>query len=387
MTAGSPSLARAQASMGPGAPAFPLLPALVAGCPETSTADVQYPLEVTFDYDAVDPAIFRQPPAPSLDRWAPLLPPLAPGLSMGEGGTPLVVSSSLGDAAGLNAPVYLKLESQNPTFSHKDRLNLATVSAAVLSDAPGIVVASSGNHGVSAAAYASRAGLKAAVIAPPGVSDAFRRMLEAYGADILTAATEERWPLLRRIQAEQGYHPVSNQTDSHTGHPWGPEGYKTIAYEIYGQMGERAPAAVLIPTGYGEMLFGLAKGFLELVRFGLIERPPALYSAEPAAAGPLYRAWNSNRPIAHVTPEPSAMLSIACQVNGYRGVRALRETGGRPLLVTEDAVADMQAKLAREGYWLERSAAAGAAALDQLTPEEAEGGVVAIATSAGFKDP
>lgn len=89
------SLARSQRSLGDPAFEYPLWPPLTEGCPNTSTSSVQYPLEVSYDYSSVDPTLFDQPALPGLGRWAPLLPPLAEGLSMGEGGTPLVASPDL----------------------------------------------------------------------------------------------------------------------------------------------------------------------------------------------------------------------------------------------------------------------------------------------------
>jgi len=131
------SLAVAQRSLADPNLRYPLFPPLVAGCPQTSTTALQYPLAVAYDYDAVPADFFRRDPGHGIGRWAELLPPLADGLSMGEGGTPLVGAPRLGDWVGLGNEVYIKDESRNPTGSHKDRLNLCTVSSAVLSGAPG----------------------------------------------------------------------------------------------------------------------------------------------------------------------------------------------------------------------------------------------------------
>src|SRR5260370_77076 len=81
--------------------------------------------------------------------------------------------------------------------------------------------------------------------------------------------------------------PASNLTRFHTCHPFGPEGYKTLAYEIFAQLGGQVPATVVIPTGYGELLFGVTKGFRELRRFGLASKMPRMLSAEPAVRAPL----------------------------------------------------------------------------------------------------
>ena len=235
------SLAIRQRSLGDEEFTYPLWPPLVRGCPDSSTEEISYPVEVDYAYERVPADLFsRANSAPAdgaqgLDRWAPLLPPLAaPGL--GEGGTPLLEYAD---------GVWVKNEAQNPTWSHKDRLNRVTVSAAVHQGAPGVVVASSGNHGASAAAYAARAGLPCVVLASAQAPPAVASFLRAYGALVLPVPVQSRWPLVTELVQRVGLHPVSNQTRTHTGHAFGPEGYKTVAYELYQQLG--VPAAVFVP--------------------------------------------------------------------------------------------------------------------------------------------
>lgn len=368
------SLATGQRSLGDPDIGYPLWPPLTGGCPRTSTDTVAYPVEVDYAYERVDPGLFARstPAGAGLDRWAPLLPPLtAPGL--GEGGTPLVE---------LEPGVFVKDESRNPTWSHKDRLNRCTTSAAVQVGATGIVVASSGNHGASAAAFAARAGLRCVVLAGPGLPPAVDTFLNAYGAVVLPVPWEARWPLMRRIVGELGLHPVSNLTGTHTGHAFGPEGYKTVAYEIYTDLG--VPAAVFVPTGYGELLFGIWKGFAELRRLGLTDRVPRMVACEPAAAAPLVTALRTGRPAAHVTVEPTDAYSIVSAVSGYRGVLAVRESGGRALALTDGQLRSAHAELARAGLWAELSSAAGLAGLRAIG--DVDGPVVCVSTSSGFKD-
>jgi threonine synthase len=348
---------------------YPLWPPLTTGCPATSDGDVAYPVEVEFDYGAASPRVFESP-----GWWAALLPPLlAPGL--GEGGTPLV---ELGDG------LFVKDESRNPTWSHKDRLNRCTVSAALGAGAEGIVVASSGNHGASAAAYATRAGLRCVVLASAGAPPAVESFLRAYGAVVLTVPAAARWPLARRIVDTFGLHPVSNLTATHTGHPFGPEGYKPIAYEIVADVGP--PAAVFVPTGYGELLFGIWKGFDELRRLGVVPAVPRLFSCEPAAGGPLARAMADGADVARVPVAPTDAYAINCAVGGYRGVLALTGSGGEALLVSDAELAGAQRELARCGLWQELSGAAGLAGYRRLSGRRFEGPVVCVATSSGFKD-
>ncbi|HEY7242927.1 MAG TPA: pyridoxal-phosphate dependent enzyme [Xanthobacteraceae bacterium] len=386
--ASSGSAAIGQRSLGDPTLLFPLDPPLLHGCPRTSTPDMQYPLEIDFDYARISKDIFRQPPLPGLLRWAPLLPPLGAELSLGEGGTPLVASRRLARWVGVEGPIWLKDESRNPTWSHKDRLSYCIVSTALAIGARGIAVASSGNHGASSAAYARRAGLRCVVISSPGAQSAFEHFQSALGSDFLLVPHEERWAALNRIVDETGFMPASNLTRFHTGNPFGPEGYKTIAYEIFSQLGARVPGTVVLPTGYGELLFGVAKGFGELKSLGLSDAVPQILSAEPAVRAPLARAVSRNAAAAEVTGPSSIAAGIACTVSSYRAVVALRGTRGRPLTFCDDVLAQAASEVAHEGLWQEYSGAAGLAALREARQrgEVFAEPIVTVLTSTGLKE-
>ncbi|WP_374685533.1 pyridoxal-phosphate dependent enzyme [Promineifilum sp.] len=382
------SLARTQRSLGDPSRRFPLFPALVEGCPATSTAELQYPLALEYDTARLPADFFRRDPYPGLWRWGELLPPLAPGLSMGEGGTPLVAAPRLADWVGLEKEVYIKDESRNPTGSHKDRLNLCTVSAAVHSGAPGVTVASSGNHGAAAAAYAARVGLPCVLFITEGTEPHLVRMVSAYGAAVVPLPRPLRRVLMRELVERAGFHPVSSITPTHTGHPFGPEGYKTIAYELYRQLGDRLPAAVFVPTAYAELLYGVWLGFKELTRLGGVGPAPQLFACEPAAGAPLRAALAAGRPVVQVDEAPTAAYSIVVGANSYRGVLAVRESEGDAVAVSDAEMADAQTALGREGLWAEFSGAAGLAGLRQAAAGgwRFDGPVVCLMTSTGFKD-
>ncbi|WP_344524171.1 threonine synthase [Streptomyces albiaxialis] len=387
------SRATGQVSLGDPAFTYPLWPPMTAGCPRTSTEALSYPVEVDYAYEEVDgPALFARSASGRSDgigRWAPLMPPLV-GAGLAEGGTPLVP---------LEDGVYVKDESRNPTWSHKDRLNRVAVSAAARMGAPGVVVASSGNHGASAAAYAARAGLRCVVIASSHVPPAVLSFLRAYGAEVLPVPEDARWPLLRLLVERCALHPVSNLTPTHTGHAFGPEGYKTVAYELFADLGT-VPSAVYVPVGYGELLFGVGKGFEELRRLGVTDRVPRLFSAEPDAGGPLAAAVRTGVPATHVEVGPTDAYAIDSSAGGYRARHALLRSGGEPLLVSDAQMRDAQRELAGQGMWAELSSAAGLAAYrarSGATPakdagaagdsgDAGDGPVVCVSTSSGFKD-
>ena len=381
------SLAVAQRSLGDTTRRYPLFPPRLEGCPATSTAELQYPLALDYDYARLPVDFFDRDPYPGIRRWAELLPPLAPALSMGEGGTPLVAAPRLAEWAGFGGELYVKDESRNPTGSHKDRLNLCTVSAAVLSGAPGITVASSGNHGAAAAAYAARAGLPCVLFITEGTEPHLVRMVSAYGAAVVPLPRPLRRVLMRELVERAGFHPVSSITPTHTGHPFGPEGYKTIAYELYRQLGDRLPAAVFIPTAYAELLYGVWLGFKELSQVGRRGPAPQLFACEPAAGAPLRAALATGRPVAQVEEAPTAAYSIVVAANGYRGVLAVRESEGDAVAVSDDEMLAAQTALGREGLWAELSGAAGLAGLRQAARAMSfDGPVVCLMTSSGLKD-
>lgn len=385
LTENKPSLATRQRSLGPGFPVYPLWPSLLSGCPATSTEALQYPLEVAYDYAAASRLSFQR--GASWRDWEEILPPQHARASMPVGGTPLVDVSEVAPSQHRERGVLIKDESRNPTWSHKDRLNRFTISAALYEGARTIIVASSGNHGVSAAAMAARAGLNCVVLTMPDVSPAFHDMILAYGGYPVFLQAEARWPAMRALSVLPGTYPVSNLTPVHTGHPWGTEGYKTIAYEILAELDGQVPAAVVVPTGYGELLYGIHKGFAEARMLGHATLVPQLVAVEPAARGPLYHALKAGVPATTTAAGPTVQSGTGTTVNGYRAVVAIRESDGFAVLVDDDTARAANIVLGRQGLWQEISSSAAFAALNQLGELKHEGPIVVIGCSTGLKEP
>lgn len=369
---------------------FPLLPPVVNGSVSSLGDEFRAPVEVVYDYAGVDTSIFDQViSGRGIDQWSMVLPPLVAGKGLGEGNTALVAMPELAKWAGLDAEVFVKDESRNPTWSHKDRLNRCTISAARLSGASGVVVASSGNHGASAAAYSARLGLPCIVLASSTAPPAMQTFVNAYGAAVVAVPAAKRWPLLREVVARLGFHPVSNMTEeSHTGHAFGTEGYKTIAYEIFIELNRVVPSVVLIPTGYGELAYGVWKGFVELKLLGLTTDLPRIVVCETSAYGAHKKAIDEGVPAASIKPSGSTnALSIAVEIGGHRAVAAALRSSGQAVLVDDAEMVEAQITLAREGLWVELSAASSVAALRRLSRDAGERRpIVCIATSSGFKD-
>lgn len=383
------SLATAQRPVGDSTIEHPLAPPLTRGCPTTGTEAEPRPLEISYDYQAVDRSLFDGPPEAGHERWAPLLPPLASQTAMGEGATPLVALDDLSNEFNAEAEVYLKDESQNPTWSHKDRANRCMVSAAIEADATGVVASSTGNHGASAAAYASRVGLPSVILMPSTAAPAMQTFVSSYGATVVRVADSTvRQRVVDHLATEHDHHPLSSRTAIHTGHPYGPEGYKPIAYETYLQLDRTDPDRVYVPTGHAELLYGVWKGFRELDTLEVAEDTPHMVACEPAAVPSLATAIEADEPISEVPTQATTAVSIGGSTSSHRGYLAVTESDGWVRSFDEATLDRAQSALARAGHWQERSGAAGYAGLiaDLEARNSPEGPVVCLGTSSGFKD-
>lgn len=384
------SLATGQRSLKDRSVEYPLWPPRTGGCPETSDETVQYPVEVTYDFDAVPDGLFRGEIDHGVDQWQPLLPPLAADSSLGEGNTPLLSTPEIAEWVGIgDAQMHVKDESRNPTWSQKDRLARLTVSAAVGVDAPGIVVSSSGNHGAATAAYGAQAGLPVVVVTSPDTPAAVQQFVGVYDTAILQVPDwHARQEAVDRLAEMAGFHPVSSRTAVPTGHPWGPEGYKSIAYELFLQLDRRTPGTVFVPTAHAEVLYGVWKGFRELELLDVTSETPRMIACEPAARAPHVAAMDADEELPSVEPAETGAHSIQATQATYHGVTAIEESGGDAIGVTDDAIAAAQDRLATRGLWQEFSGAAGVAGLRQAIASDRaiEGPVVCLATSSGFKD-
>ena len=265
---------------------------LFTGCPRCARESVNVNLSVALDHAALGPLTPASFPATprSLWRFRQLLPlGDADPVSLGEGATPLVHLERLGRRLGLPR-LYAKDESQNPTWSYKDRLCSLAVTHAVATGARVITISSTGNHGASTAAYAARAGLPCVIFTVASVPDTMKTLMQAYGAAVVACPTSEsRWTLMKEGIERHGWYPTSGWSVPPIGsNPFGIEGYKTIACEIAEDLDWTAPDVVAVPSCYSDGLYGIWKGWAELAALGLVKTRPRMLAAEPY--GPLGHA-------------------------------------------------------------------------------------------------
>ncbi|QOF70787.1 threonine synthase [Aminobacter sp. SR38] len=363
------------------------------GCPkcvEQAPANLQ-PI-YTRGADAVDDQAEGSVLLSSLWRYGSFLPrPSGPVVSLGEGLTPLLPAERLGEALGV-PQLFIKDEGRNPTGSHKDRFSTVAVSMARGQGARVLATASSGNAGASLAAYAAKSGLGCVVATFAGAAGPMLSQIHAYGASVIPMADKsDRWKLLEKAADRLGWFVTSPYQHPVVGsHPLGIEGYKTIAYEIAEQADGHLPDWCVLPVCYGDALAGVAAGFHDLHRRGTIARVPRLVAAE--VHGSLSKALeNGFDRIEEQEPSfETIALSIGTTRSTYQAVKALRDTGGHAVCVSNEKLIRMQKTLAaREGLFVELASVAPLVAIQDLRDRQiiAPGDrVVAVVTATGLKD-
>ena len=310
----------------------------------------------------------------SLWRYQAFLP-VQRRFSLGEGMTPLVPL----ELAGLRG--YAKLEYLNPTGSFKDRGVAVMLNHLARNGVAEAMDNSSGNAGASLAAYAALAGMRATVYVPKASAVASKKAhIRAYGGEII-----ESDDLPAQIYA-------AAQSRVYASHAWNPSfvlGQQTAAWEIWEQLGRRAPAAVALPVGHGGLFLGLVRGFLALRKAGLIARIPRMIAVQSTGVDPIVRAWAAGADKPATGPRSASVadgILVDEPVRGQQILRALAESEGLALRVDNDAIRDAQQRLHARGFMIEATSAVPLAALPQIREQLDDAGILVIAlTGSGLK--
>ncbi|MBV8705262.1 MAG: pyridoxal-phosphate dependent enzyme [Acetobacteraceae bacterium] len=290
-------------------------------------------------------------------RYRAALPlPDATPVTLGEGGTPLLARALHG------ATALLKCEWMNPTGSFKDRGASVMLSLLRAQGVRAVLEDSSGNGGAAVAAYAAAGGMAATIMAPASTSPAKLVQARAYGASLeLVPGTRQDTAEAAMRRAEEVFYA------SHNWHPFFLHGTKTLAYELWEDLGFRAPDNVIVPCGAGSNVLGCAIGFSELLRAGAIEALPRLFAAQPANCAPVAAAFLAGEPVAvEVAPTIAEGTAIAHPVRLDAVLGALSVSRGGAVTLTEEEIARATLDLARMGVYVEPTAAQAAGAFAKL---------------------
>ena len=313
--------------------------------------------------------------------------PYTSWVSLGEGGTSCLGFRSLAEEVGAGA-IFIKNEGQNPSGSHKDRMSCLAVTRALDVGATKIVAASSGNAGASLALYAAAAGLECRIVATPALSPIYRRAITITGATIIEAAESlDRWRIVEEMVKEQGWFAATNYLRTPVGsNHFGLDGLRTIAYEIYEEIGADLVDNVLVPTSRGDLIWGLFEGFRQLQAAGLTKSIPRLFAVEPF---PRISAVLGGGDVTGSYPGTTKLTSIGGSTVTFQALKAIRATNGGAVVVGDTAVAQDQPRLARHGCYAELSSCATLTGLVALLEQGVISGTqsaILVATASGYKD-
>jgi threonine synthase len=353
-------------------------------------------LEAEYDYEGIKSRVDRDQVAASrigVWRWASLLPVLDPKaiVSLGEGDTPMLRCDRLAEAVGVRE-LWLMSDAANPTGSLKDRSVTVAASKAVEFGYRVLSCDSTGNKASSVAAYAARAGMESIVFCPEHTPAPKTTQAVFLGAKLMRVRGHyaEVNAMYRRLIASGKV----KWYDCGTDNPYRYEGKKSYAYEIVQHLGWRMPDRVLFPAAGGMALAKAWKGFDEMRRVGWAEGElPRMTAVQAANCAPIVKAFDEKAErVAAIEKGPTIATAIAGANPGLLGdltLRALYESAGSAVGVTDDEIFEAVTTLGKEGLFIEPS---GAVTLAGLRRQVADGTigrderVVCVLTGSGFKD-
>ncbi len=353
-------------------------------------------LEVKYDYEKIretldEQALLSRPL--SVWRYRELLP-VEEGtkiISLSEGGTTLHACERLGETLKVRG-LRVKNEGENPTGSFKDRGMTVGISKALEMSFKVAACASTGNTSASMSAYAAKAGLTPVILIPSG-KVAMGKLAQAivHGARIIQIRgnfDDAMKAILSLVESNPSIYLLNSIN------PYRVEGQKTLAFEIFHQLGGKVPDNVILPVGNAGNITSAWKGFVELQEIGLAEGLPRMIGVQAEGAAPIFAAFK--RGIYELqrldAPETVATaIRIGSPVHWKRALRAVKDSGGVMEAVSDKEILEAQRLLARlEGLFVEPAGAAPIAGLRKLVKAgllDSDEVTVCVATGHGLKDP
>ncbi|MDQ2055930.1 threonine synthase [Halobellus sp. H-GB7] len=344
-----------------------------------------------FDTPSTDFTWSDSPEMGGMWRYEALLPVEKPnGIARAAGGTPLLRSEALDDAAGCR--VYVKDEGENPTGAYKDRGSAVAVPHAIEKGADVIGTISYGNMAISTAAHAASLGRECVVLVPDEISSVRLELIAQYEPTIVQVSGDYGALYSDALSLPESL-PISILVSDA---PARISGYKTAVFEIYESLAPETPDAIVLPVSSGGFASGIWRGLRNLESIGLLSELPRLYLVQTAAADPLTQAFETG------ATEPTALSpdetgeTIAHSIgnpdppSGTRALAAVRETNGAVVSVSDEEIQTAQRRFAvAGGFSVEPAAAtplAGVTRLSERGEITSDESVVLVPTGTGFKE-
>lgn len=312
-------------------------------------------------------------------------------ITRGEGNTPLVKTDRLGNAYGLEN-LYIKNETINPTGSYKDRFATVAISLESAAGAKAVALGSAGNAAAAVAAYSAVAGIKCFILLPPGTAQERAWQNISYGGRFIRAVGHVN-DAIDLVVAGAKVFGWKNVCTTMLHHPYGAEGYKTIAYEIARAMDFDVPDYIICPVGGGILISKIFRAYTEMFNLGLIHRLPRMVGVQAEGCAPLVKAFEAN---ARRTEFWEGAKTIASSINdpvtfeGVTTLDVLHRSGGFAVSVNDEEILDAMRKTASlEAILPEPASATALAAAQKLAANgtfHRADQIVCIATGSALRD-
>ncbi|MGM0436968.1 MAG: threonine synthase [Bacillota bacterium] len=312
-----------------------------------------------------------------------------PDLSLGEGNTPILKGSkNLKTYCNLEN-IYMKNESQNPTWSFKDRGSLACVWMAKAMKENMTATISTGNMGNSIAAYGAKSDLKTVVFLPEFTPEEKVAAIGIHGAEIYKVKSPDYSKMKKKIldyASDLGIRVVSGNG------PIRVEGYKLTAFEIYEQFSGNIPEYIAVPTSACGHIRGLFKGFRELKKAGYLNKLPKMIIVQAENNSPIVNAIKQNKKEIIEEENVNTIAEAITSGSPYGGKEIIKKANKYNWLaenVSEDEIIEAQKLLAKDGLFVEPASATTLTAVKKLRNKnllQKGDDVMLVLTGSGLKD-
>jgi len=298
----------------------------------------------------------------SLWRYREVLPGVN-AITLGEGFTPLLPSREF-------ANVWIKDERLNPTGSFKARGISVAISVTKALGLKKVAMPSAGNAGSALAAYAAAAQIEAHIFMPQDVPLANRVECEMYGAHLtlVNGLISDCARMVSERKDKEGWFDLSTLKE-----PYRVEGKKTMAYELFEQLGGKLPDAIIFPSGGGVGVIAMWKAFDEMEELGWIAKKikrPRMIVVQAAGCAPVVEAWNQGKGSVEAWKNASTVaagLRVPKPYGDYLVLDILKRSGGTAIAVTDTEIRDAVRHWAsHEGIFAAPEGAASLAAYRKL---------------------
>lgn len=359
-------------------------------CPDCSAKQLpdQPPLgvlKVIYDYKTLSELSFRELEESNFLQILPVNDQKNfPNLRIGQ--TPIYEIHSL-DGQTNDFTLYLKDDSQNPTFSFKDRASAVVSAFAKENGIDTIVAASTGNAGSSLAGMCAAQGQKAVIFVPSTAPKAKLTQIMMYGATLVPVAGNYDKAFDLSIEATKRFGWYNRNTAYN---PFTIEGKKTVSFELFSQLKAQIPDYIFVPVGDGVIISGVYKGFEDLLELGIIEKMPVIVAVQ--AAGSCNLVENIGKDKFRITPSDTIADSISVDIprNFHMAAGFISKYHGQTITVSDDDILRASSLLAKNtGIFTEPASAAAFAGFltyknRYLIPKGSKN--VVLLTGSGLKD-